>query len=82
MTDADRQDMLCRTCLFYRAPKPTEGSVGQCRRLPPQMLPVTFVSYSGEGQTRTHTEERDANWPLVGEEEWCGEWKGNRGGAT
>jgi hypothetical protein len=64
----DRQDMVCRTCVFYEAPKKGEGTIGECRRYPPQML-VREI-YDG------HAQEWDARWTVVAPEEWCGEWRG------
>jgi hypothetical protein len=59
----------CINCQFYdrRNAKPLDGKAplwGQCRRHSPRLNPVTAKTYVVEGV-----------WPLVRDDDWCGEWK-------
>ena len=59
----------CINCRFYdrRHAKPLDGKAplwGQCRRHAPHLNPVTAKAYVVEGI-----------WPLVRDDDWCGEWK-------
>jgi hypothetical protein len=59
----------CFDCQFYdrRRARPTDGKApmwGQCRRHSPQLNTVTTKTYVVEGV-----------WPLVRDDDWCGEWK-------
>jgi hypothetical protein len=59
----------CLNCQFYdrRQARPTDGKApmwGQCRRHSPHLNTVT---------TKTHVVE--GVWPLVRDDDWCGEWK-------
>jgi hypothetical protein len=61
----------CINCRFYdrRHAKPLDGKAplwGQCRRHAPQLNPnpLTAKAYVVEGI-----------WPLVRDDDWCGEWK-------
>src|SRR5215510_1000842 len=59
----------CVNCQYYdrRNAKPTDGKAplwGQCRRHAPHLNPVTAKAYVVEGV-----------WPLVRDDDWCGEWK-------
>lgn len=71
----DRQDMTCGTCAFYEPPKPRGGTVGECHRYPPQMLARGIGGSFDEGHGSFRVEEADSNWPLVADEDWCGEWR-------
>jgi hypothetical protein len=59
----------CINCRFYdrRHARPLDGKAplwGQCRRHAPHLNPVTAKAYVVEGI-----------WPLVRDDDWCGEWK-------
>lgn len=59
----------CVNCQFYdrRNARPADGRAtmwGQCRRDAPHLNPMTAKSYLVEGV-----------WPLVRDDDWCGEWK-------
>lgn len=59
----------CVNCQYYdrRRARPTDGKApmwGQCRRHSPQLNQVTAKAYVVEGV-----------WPLVRDDDWCGEWK-------
>jgi len=59
----------CVNCQFYdrRHARPLDGKAplwGQCRRHSPRLNPVTAKTYVVEGV-----------WPLVRDDDWCGEWK-------
>jgi hypothetical protein len=61
----------CINCRFYdrRHAKPLDGKAplwGQCRRHGPQLNPnpINAKTYIVEGV-----------WPLVRDDDWCGEWK-------
>ena len=59
----------CVNCQFYdrRHARPADGKApmwGQCRRHSPRLNPVTAKTYVVEGV-----------WPLVRDDDWCGEWK-------
>jgi hypothetical protein len=59
----------CLNCQFYdrRSARPTDGQAsmwGQCRRHSPHLNPATTKSYLVEGV-----------WPLVRDDDWCGEWR-------
>jgi hypothetical protein len=59
----------CFNCQFYdrRRARPTDGKApmwGQCRRHSPHLNTVTTKTYVVEGV-----------WPLVRDDDWCGEWK-------
>ena len=59
----------CLNCQFYdpRNSRPTDGrtsSQGQCRRHPAHLNPLSAKTYLVEGV-----------WPLVRDDDWCGEWK-------
>lgn len=61
----------CINCRFYdrRHAKPLDGKAplwGQCRRHAPQLNPnpIAAKAYVVEGI-----------WPLVRDDDWCGEWK-------
>jgi hypothetical protein len=59
----------CVTCQFYdrRSSRPSDGRTtmwGQCRRHSPHLNPTTAKSYLVEGV-----------WPLIRDDDWCGEWK-------
>jgi len=59
----------CINCQFYdrRNAKPLDGKAplwGQCRRHSPRLNPITAKTYVVEGV-----------WPLVRDDDWCGEWK-------
>jgi hypothetical protein len=58
----------CLNCQFYdrRCTRPTDGRSamwGQCRRHPAHLNPVSAKNYMVEGV-----------WPLVRDDDWCGEW--------
>ena len=61
----------CVNCQFYdrRNAKPNEGRTpvmwGQCRRHSPQLSPA--------GAQKTYLVE--GVWPLVRDDDWCGEWR-------
>lgn len=67
MTDAERQDMTCATCVWRRPLPATERSVtgwsredaNECRRWPPD---------ASHG-------DRSSVFPIVLDSEWCGEWR-------
>jgi hypothetical protein len=59
----------CVNCQYYdrRRARPTDGKApmwGQCRRHSPQLNQVTAKAYVVEGV-----------WPLVRDDDWCGEWR-------
>ena len=59
----------CVNCQFYdrRNARPADGRAtmwGQCRRDAPHLNPMTTKSYLVEGV-----------WPMVRDNDWCGEWK-------
>jgi len=59
----------CVNCEYYdrRRARPTDGKApmwGQCRRHSPHLNPVTAKTYVVEGV-----------WPLVRDDDWCGEWR-------
>lgn len=59
----------CINCRFYdrRHTKPLDGKAplwGQCRRHSPRLNPITAKTHVVEGV-----------WPLVRDDDWCGEWK-------
>ena len=61
----------CLNCQYYdrRSERSNDGRAtvmwGQCRRHSPQMNPVTATkAYLVEGA-----------WPLVRDDDWCGEWR-------
>jgi hypothetical protein len=59
----------CINCQFYdrKHAKPLDGKAplwGQCRRHSPRLNPITAKTYVVEGV-----------WPLVRDDDWCGEWK-------
>jgi hypothetical protein len=59
----------CLNCQFYdrRNARPTDGRAamwGQCRRHSAHLNPLSAKSYLVEGV-----------WPLVRDDDWCGEWK-------
>jgi hypothetical protein len=59
----------CINCQFYdrKHAKPLDGKAplwGQCRRHSPRLNPITAKTYIVEGV-----------WPLVRDDDWCGEWK-------
>jgi hypothetical protein len=59
----------CVNCQYYdrRRARPTDGKApmwGQCRRHSPYLNPVTAKTYVVEGV-----------WPLVRDDDWCGEWR-------
>ena len=69
MTDAEREDMVCRTCCWFRPGKVQgEGVVwgGTCHRYPPTPL---------LRQENTIHVRLESALPFVGEETWCGEWR-------
>ena len=78
MTDAERQDMKCQTCAWFRPSKAMKGREpekfdGECRRNPPQILLL---------QADTVLMRDVATFPAVYETSWCGEWRGNTLSAT
>ena len=59
----------CVNCEFYdrQRARPTDSEApmrGQCRRHSPHLNPVTAKAHVVEGA-----------WPLVRDDDWCGEWK-------
>jgi hypothetical protein len=59
----------CLNCQFYdrRNARPTDGRSsmwGQCRRHSAHLNPLSVKTYLVEGV-----------WPLVRDDDWCGEWK-------
>ena len=63
----------CVACQYFLA---TMDHGGECRRHAPSPVPhalvaLLLVTSNGEVETDGWTE---SNWPLVGEEDWCGEW--------
>lgn len=59
----------CVNCQYYdrRRARPTDGKApmwGQCRKHSPHLNPLTAKAYVVEGV-----------WPLVRDDDWCGEWK-------
>ena len=59
----------CVNCQFYdrKNAKVSDGKAalwGQCRRHAPHLNPETAKAYVVEGV-----------WPLVRDDDWCGEWK-------
>jgi hypothetical protein len=61
----------CLNCQYYdrRNARPNDGRApvmwGQCRRHSPQVNPMTATkAYLVEGA-----------WPLVRDDDWCGEWR-------
>ena len=59
----------CLNCEFYdrRNARPTDGRGamrGQCRRHSPHLNPLSAKRYLVEGV-----------WPLVRDDDWCGEWR-------
>jgi hypothetical protein len=67
--DASSNVEKCVNCQFYdrRHAKPLDGKAplwGQCRRHSPRLNTATAKTYVVEGV-----------WPLVRDDDWCGEWK-------
>jgi hypothetical protein len=68
-TPGERNVEKCLNCQFYdrRNARPTDGRAamwGQCRRHSAHLNPLSAKSYLVEGV-----------WPLVRDDDWCGEWK-------
>ena len=57
----------CGNCCYYQE---KEKGMGLCRRNPPSIIetkdPSHYVIVSGQYR---------GNWPLIGQNDWCGEWK-------
>jgi len=69
VTAAKNNVEKCVNCEYYdrRRARPTDGKApmwGQCRRHSPHLNPATAKAYVVEGV-----------WPLVRDDDWCGEWK-------
>jgi hypothetical protein len=69
VTGGSKNVEKCVNCEYYdrRRARPTDGKApmwGQCRRHSPHLNPVTAKAYVVEGV-----------WPLVRDDDWCGEWK-------
>jgi hypothetical protein len=69
VTAAKNNVEKCVNCEYYdrRRARPTDGKApmwGQCRRHSPRLNPATAKAYVVEGA-----------WPLVRDDDWCGEWK-------
>lgn len=56
--------LRCQTCLFWKRLS-TQGIYGHCHRYPPSMLAL---------ELQPEREDIPA-FPIVHEDEWCGEWK-------
>ena len=59
--------MKCADCKFFKGSRNIEGSYGDCRRRPPQMV-VTRPRLEGNLPRVTWA------WPRVLTEDWCGEY--------
>lgn len=65
----------CRVCRFFIAVDHTgESRIGACRRFPPTTSPRVFDPPSAQLMESMFTPFLAA-FPLVGLEDWCGEWK-------
>ena len=53
-------DMTCSTCAYYH---PEASPRGECRRYAPRPFPSFPLLPSDQG------------WPVVGDNDWCGEYK-------
>jgi hypothetical protein len=60
----------CSGCRFYLDLSPN-GQRGVCRRYPP--MPIT-TEFAWMGATYMEADRADAVWPMVGVEDWCGEY--------
>jgi hypothetical protein len=70
-TQGKRNVEKCLSCQFYdrRNARPTDGRAamwGHCRRHSPHLNPLSAKSYLVEGV-----------WPLIRDDDWCGEWRAN-----
>lgn len=55
----------CKNCKFYFD--------FECRRFPPQVTTYTYIDYSYDSETQKTATE--SHFPVVQNEEWCGEFK-------
>ena len=77
-------DEKCENCRFFNDQRPSEAGggsraelYGYCRRQPPSVIQQTLVGANQASMPQTA-------WPIVGKEDWCGEYKPDPGeaGAT
>lgn len=74
----------CLTCQFWvtRQPGGTENRVGECRRLPPQIVSRT-EDYSrplgGGDFSEGISTSVDSEWPDTKDTDWCGEYRKDDG---
>lgn len=80
----------CSNCRFWANPNDDEDDdtrMGECRRYPPRiceaMMAADIANAYGEPAIGL---ERKTNWlnttfPVTGDDEWCGEWQSDDGGA-
>lgn len=74
----------CETCLHWEIDRELEGF---CRRYPPsrQTSPFYFIAWAdtnklaesfgvSEEEARDFARHHASPWPIVGYDEWCGEW--------
>lgn len=65
-------DPNCKTCTFRRQGQEKDGDeTGECRRHAPtaRTFPVR--------EQRSSLQENYAQWPVVFDDDWCGEWQRN-----
>lgn len=73
--------MTCSTCRFAVARQELDGEHqwGECRRhAPVASLMAIDMKTKGKGWRRAE-DHRAANWPVIGGEDWCGEYRMGRG---
>ena len=62
-------DQVCRACRYY-APEADAAIVGRCRRYPPAIVAVG----EWEHEYNTFKLAADQEWPIVSDDDWCGEF--------
>lgn len=70
----------CRSCQFWKMGSSSE--VGECRRLPPQIVSRTSDysrSLGGGDYSEGISTSVDSEWPDTKAEDWCGEWRKDDG---
>jgi len=83
MTDKEREKLMalkkplapCLKCSFFRPTDEDKDGVqwGQCRRYPPQLK--TLIKVQDTLQTKTGYAAADWDYPLMREDEGCGEFE-------
>lgn len=65
----------CSSCRFFAR---HDSSQGACRRRGPVVISISEQNYSTGEQPKMVSM---SVWPMIGEEDWCGEYEVRRGNA-